>query len=131
MESIMKKVILAASVLFLLTSSFAFAQNWKVLAENLKADHRGKIIAIEQLNSTTVWAVLSSNLSNEECRKEAENIGFYVRNATGGIRGEKPSVHVFKNGKHIATARPEGLNYVGKISIENWGPSSFGGKYRP
>jgi len=127
----MKNVILAASVLLLLTSSFAFSQNWKVLAKNLKADHRGKIIAIEQLNSSTVWAVLSSNLSNEECIKEAESIGFYVRNATGGIRGEKPSVHVFKNGKHIATARPEGLKYVGKISIENWDPSSFGGKYRP
>ena len=127
----MKKIIIATSVFLFLTSSFAFSQDWKALAKDLKADHQGKIIAIEQLNSSIVWAVLSSNLSNEECRKEAESIGFYVRNATGGIRGEKPSVHVFKNGKHIATARPEGLNYVGKINIENWDPSSFGGKYRP
>jgi hypothetical protein len=127
----LKKIIITTSVFLLLTSYFAFAQDWKALAKNLKADHQGKIIAVEQLNSSTVWAVLSSHLSNEECRKEAESIGFYVRNSTGGIRGEKPSVHVFKNGKHIATARPEGMNYVGKIDIENWDPSSFGGQYRP
>ena len=131
MEGILKKVIIAASVFLLLMSPFAFAQDWKALATNLKADHQGKITAVEQLNSSTVWAVLSSRLSNEECRKEAESIGFYVRNSTGGIRGEKPSVHVFKNGKHIAIARPDGLSYVGKIDIENWGPSSFGGQYRP
>jgi len=131
MEGIMKNTIIATSVLILLTSSLAFAQDWKALAANLKADHQGKIIAVEQLNSSTVWAVLSSDLSNEECRKEAESIGYYVRNSTGGIRGEKPSVHVFKNGKHIAIARPEGMSYVGKIDIENWDPSSFGGQYRP
>ncbi len=127
----MKKIIILISAFLFFTSSYAFAQNWKALASNLIADHQGKVVAVEQLNSSTVWAVLSSNLSNEECRKEAESIGFYVRNSTGGIRGEKPSVHVFKNGKHIAIARPEGMNYVGKIEIKNWDPSSFGGKYRP
>lgn len=127
----MKKIIILISAFLFCTSSYAFAQNWKALASNLIADHQGKVVAVEQLNSSTVWAVLSSNLSNEECRKEAESIGFYVRNSTGGIRGEKPSVHVFKNGKHIAIARPEGMNYVGKIEIKNWAPSSFGGKYRP
>lgn len=127
----MKKIIILISAFLFFTSSYAFAQNWKALVSNLIADHQGKVVAVEQLNSSTVWAVLSSNLSNEECRKEAESIGFYVRNSTGGIRGEKPSVHVFKNGKHIAIARPEGMNYVGKIEIKNWDPSSFGGKYRP
>ncbi len=130
MEGVLKKIILI-SMFLLLTGTFLFAQDWHLISSSLINDHRGKIIAIEQLNSRTVWAVLSPNLSNEECRKEAEAIGFYVRNSTGGIRGEKPSVHVFKGGKHIAVARPEGINYVGKIEIKNWDPSSFNGQYRP
>jgi hypothetical protein len=108
-----------------------YAQDWKTLSKNLMIDYKGKIISIEQLNSTTCWAVLSSDLSNLECVKIAENIGFYIRNSTGGINGETPSVHVFKGDKHIAVARPSGMQYVGKLDIKNWDPSAFGGEYRP
>ena len=111
--------------------SYTYAQDWKTLSSNLKIDYKGKIISIEQLNSSTCWAVLSSDLSNLECVKVAENIGYYIRNSNGGIRGERPSVHVFKGGSHIAIARPSGMQYVGKLDIENWDPSAFGGKYRP
>ena len=117
--------------LFSTQISKVHAQNWKTLSQNLMVEYKGKIIAIEQLNSSTCWAVLSSSLSNLECIGIAENIGYYIRNSTGGIRGQKPSVHVFKDGKHIAIARPHGMKYVGKLNIENWNPSTFGGKYRP
>jgi len=117
--------------LFFAQISDCYAQDWKTLSKNLMIDYKGKIISIEQLNSSTCWAVLSSDLSNLECVKLAESIGYYIRNSTGGIRGERPSVHVFKGGKHIAVARPSGMQYVGKLDIENWDPTTFGGKYRP
>jgi len=107
------------------------SQEWKAVADNLMADYRGKILSIEQLNHRTCWAVLSPTLSNQDCVEMAENIGFYIRNITGGIRGERPSVHVFKSRKHIATARPDGLNYLSKLSIEDWSAIAFDGQYKP
>ena len=101
--------------------------DWKTLANNLIKDYQGKIVSIEQLNSTTCWA----DLSNAQAVKIAENIGYYIRNSTGGIHGETPSVHVFLRGEHVAVARPSGVNYYGKIKIENWHALDFGGKYRP
>ncbi len=111
--------------------SFATATEWKTLADNLIADYQGKIVSIEQLNSTTCWAVLASYISDNEAVELAENIGYYIRNVTGGAGGEKPSIHVFVDDKHVAIARPSGIQYIGKLSIENWNPSAFEGKYRP
>ena len=131
----MKRYLLIILICFAFFSSAqisnVYAQDWKKLSKNLIIDYKGKVISIEQLNSSTCWAVLSSNLSNLECVKIAENIGYYIRNSTGGVRGESPSVHVFKGGKHIALARPSGMKYVGKLDIDNWDPSAFDGKYRP
>ncbi len=124
-------IILLCFAFFSTQISDAYAQDWKTLSKNLMNDFKGKIISIEQLNSSTCWAVLSTYLSNLECVKLAENIGYYIRNSTGGIRGQKPSVHVFKGGKHIAIARPSGMQYRGELDIKNWGPSTFGGKYKP
>ena len=117
--------------LVLLENEKSFAQDWKTLADNLVGDCQGKIISIEQLNSSTCWAVLSPMISNYQAVELAESIGYYIRNSTGGIRGQKPSVHVFVSGKHIAIARPYGMKYKGKLDIANWDPSAFGGKYRP
>ena len=124
-------ILFSFTFLFFIQTSDTYAQDWKTLSNNLKIDYKGKIISIEQLNSSTCWAVLSSDLSNLECVKTAESIGYYIRNSTGGIRGKKPSVHVFKVGKHIAIARPSGMQYIGKLDIKNWDPSAFNGKYRP
>lgn len=112
-------------------STDSYAQDWKAIAENMKIEYRGKIVSIEQLNSSTCWAVLSSSLSNNESIRIAENIGYYIRNSTGGIRGSKPSIHVFKGGRHIAIARPSGMKYVGKLDLADWDTSSFQGEYRP
>ena len=112
-------------------STNSFATDWKTLSNNLKTAYAGKIISIEQLNGTTCWVVLSPQFSNSDCVKTSESIGYYIRNATGGIKGEKPSIHVFKSGKHIAIARPNGIQYKGKLDIKNWNPSSFNGKHRP
>lgn len=131
MKRYLPVILICFVFLFFIQISCAYAQDWKTLSKNLKIDYKGKIISIEQLNSSTCWAVLSSNLSNLECVKIAENIGYYIRNSTGGIRGKTPSVHVFRGGKHIAIARPSGIQYVGKLDIENWDPSAFNGKYRP
>jgi len=108
-----------------------YAQDWKAISKNLISNYNGKIQSIEQLNSSTCWAVLSPSLNNLECVKTAENIGYYIRNVTGGIRGKKPSVHVFKNNKHIAIARPSGLKYIGHLDIKIWNASSFRGKKKP
>lgn len=121
------------SVLFIFVSWAVFAKdiNWGKLAERLIIDYKGKILSIEQLNSTTCWVILSSDLSNFQAVKIAENIGYYITNSTGGRRGETPDVHVFIGGKHISIARPSGFNYIGELKIENWDPSVFGGRYRP
>ncbi len=105
--------------------------DWKKLAGDLKSAYSGKIKSIEQLNSTTCWAVLSGHLTNFNAVKIAENIGYYIRNATGGVNGETPTVRVFKNGKHIAMARPAGMKYVGKVDLQDWGTEAFEGEYRP
>lgn len=131
----MKKALLIGlvGIIFLMgiISTEAITQNWKTVANNLVIDYRGKIVSIEQLNSITCWAVLSPDLSNFECIETAENIGYYIRNSTGGIRGERPSVHVFRAGWHIAVARPDGIKYIGELNIQDWNPSAFGGEYKP
>ncbi len=124
-------IILILSFFVFLSSFTSYAQDWKEVADNLVIDYRGKVVSIEQLNSSTCWAVLSPDLSVGEAVEVAENVGYYIRNSTGGIRGKRPSVHVFIGTKHVAVARPSGLNYVGKISMENWNPSDFKGEYRP
>ena len=125
-------ILLYITFLFFLQISAAYSQDWKTLSENIKLDFKDKIISIEQLNSSTGWAVLSSDLSNLECVKIAENIGYYIRNSTGGPRsGKTPSIHVSKGGKHIAVARRYGMKYVGKLNLEDWDPSVYNGKYRP
>ena len=105
--------------------------DWKKIANDLVGTYPGDVIAIEQLNSSTCWAVLSSSQSNARAVEIAENIGFYVRNVTGVLKGHKLSVHVFRDGQHIAVARPSGNGFVGKLEFENWDPSSFNGEYRP
>jgi len=103
------------------------SQDWKGLAESMIIDYRGKIVSIEQLNSTTCWAVLSSQISNAQAVEIAERIGDYIRNVTD----KKPTVHVFVGGRHIARARPSGRRYAGQLQIQNWDPSEFSGQYRP
>ena len=98
-----------AFLLFSAQISDAYAQDLKTLSKHLMIDYKGRIISIEQLNSSTCRAVLSSDVSNLKCVKIAENIGYSIRNSTGGIRGERTSVHVFKGGKQVAIARPSGM----------------------
>lgn len=101
---------------------------WKTLANNLIKDYRGKIDSIEQLNSTTCWAVLS-RVSTLEAVQTAANIGDYIRN----VSGKTPSVHAFLNGRHVAVAR-QGIGhrvYSGKLHIQDWHAFDFGGQYRP
>lgn len=120
--------------LVLVRDKNSFARDWKILADNLINEYHGKIISIEQLNPLICWAVLDPGLSNQQAVEIAENIGNYIRNSTGGFKGEKPTVHVFKCRKHIAVARPYGmygLDYKGKLDIGTWDPSIFDGKYRP
>jgi hypothetical protein len=96
--------------------------NWDNISAKLVAKFDGKIRSIEQLNSMTCWAVLSSDISNEEAARLAENIGNYIMRLTGGKKGGKPPVHVFINGKHVAVAKPSGMDYTGKVSLQDWGP---------
>jgi len=101
--------------------------DWKILANNLIRDYHGKIISVEQINSSTCWVVLSSDISNYQAVKEAENIGYYIRNVSATMMGKKvwegvtPSVHVFKGRTHIAVAHPNlDHAYNGKLDIKNW-----------
>lgn len=106
--------------------------NWKLLARKIKSDYQDKIESIEQLNESTCWVVIRDGLSDTDAVSIAENVGHYVKNNTGGIYGgDRPSVHVFRNGKHIAIARFYSSGYEGKIERENWDPSTFNGKHRP
>ena len=105
--------------------------NWTKIADNIIIDYRGKILSVEQLNSTTCWAILNPNITKNQAIKISENLGYYIRNSTGGIDGKTPSVHLFRNDKHIVIARSIGLKYKGEIKINNWSPSVFKGKYKP
>lgn len=125
-------IILVGSLLILAGAVCADEQiDWRTLGENLVLDYQGRIISVEQLNWRTCWIILSPDIIYSQAVKIAENIGYYIRNTTGGLKGETPSVHVFINKKHIAVARPQGNKYVGKIQIEDWDPSTFEGEYRP
>ncbi len=103
------------------------SSNWATLANNIKIDYQGKITAIEQLNGTTCWVIIRNDLPNSDAISVAENVGYYVKNNTG----ERPSVHVFRDGRHISVARFYSNKYKGKIDIGNWDPSAFNGQYRP
>lgn len=128
---IFKKQFIVLVLMVAFNVAVAEGQDWKVLANNLIENYRGKIISVEQLNSSTCWIVVSKQVSIIQCVKMAENVGYFIRNSTGGINGIKPSVHIFKQGKHIAIARPDGLNFKGKLDIQNWSAEAFEGKYRP
>ena len=98
------------------------AVDWNQVAKNLMADYKGKIISIEKLNSSSCWIVVSPSLSTAECVKLAENIGYYIRNSTGGPRsGQTPTVHVSQGTQQIAVARPTGgMQHKGKLNIKSW-----------
>ena len=97
------------------------AVDWNQVAKNLMAEYQGKIISIERLNSSSCWIVVSPSLNPSECVKLAENIGYYIRNSTGGPRsGQTPSVHVSQGTQQIAVARPIGMEYKGKLDIKSW-----------
>jgi hypothetical protein len=96
--------------------------NWNSISANLIAKFDGKILSINKLDSLTCYAILSSDISNDEAANIAEKIGYYILNATGGKKGGSPPVHVFIDGKHIAVAQPSGMDYIGKVSLQNWGP---------
>lgn len=117
--------------LFSLFALPVHAQSWRSIADNLIIEYSGKIRSIEQLNSSTCWAVLPVYTPYSKAVKMAVSIGYYIRNSTGGIRGKRPSIHVFIGARHIAVARPRGMQYIGKMAIANWDPSTFGGEYRP
>jgi len=113
----------AALTIGLITIVFltpAHATDWKKVSADLLADYKGKITAIKKLDSSTCWAVLSPKISYQEAVKLAESIGYYIRNSTGGMQGEKPSVHVFIGNKHIAVARPSGLQFIGELDVKVW-----------
>lgn len=109
--------------------------NWKALVNNIVGWYEGKIISIEQLNSTTCWVVIRPVRSMSRAVEIAENVGCFIRLHTGGFpiwkHGETPVVHVFMNGKHVAVAKARGTEYIGKVDLEDWDPSSFDGEYRP
>lgn len=109
------------------TRPFSPPSDWKTLADLIIADYRGDIIFIEQLNSSTCWAVLSPKTSSERAVEIAENIGYYIRT----VLGKTPTVRVFVNGVHVAIARSSQGRYVGKLKIESWGTSTFKGEHRP
>jgi hypothetical protein len=88
------------------------APNWRAISDKIMRDYQGKVICIESI-------------------KLSEDIGHYIRNVTGGMKGKKPSVHVFRNGIHIAVAQPSGMDYLGKLEVRNWDPALYKGQYRP
>ncbi|MEA3305601.1 MAG: hypothetical protein U9R52_02185 [Candidatus Omnitrophota bacterium] len=88
-----------------------YAEDRKKLSDDIIMNYKGKVISIERLNSATCWAVLSPELTNTQIVEIAENIGHYIRNATG----EKLTVRVFVNGTHAALARPSGKKYIASL----------------
>jgi hypothetical protein len=103
------------------SSVSSHAVDWNQVAKNLMADYQGKIISIKKLNSSSCWIVVSPSLNTAECVKLAENIGYYIRNSTGGPRsGQTPTVHVSQGTQQIAVARPSGMQYKGKLNIKSW-----------
>ena len=123
--------------LFLLSLSLSFAvlgdNNWKLIAENLVGGFEGKIVSIEQLTGSTCWVIVPDTTTNAEALEIANNVGIYIRNVTGGLKGRRPTVRVFRDDKHLAVAKPSFSNYFFdvKLEIRNWGTNSFKGKYRP
>ena len=105
-----------------LSSIPSHAVDWNQVANNLMADYHGKIISIKKLNSSSCWIVVSLSLSTAECVKLAENIGYYIRDSTGGPRsGQTPTVRVSQGTQQIAVASPtEGMQYKGKLDIKSW-----------
>jgi hypothetical protein len=96
--------------------------DWITLKKKLVLDYQGKIQSIEHLDSATCWAALNPQISNQQAVEIAENIGYYIRNATGGMNGQTVSVHVFIGTTHIAVARPSigGTKFTGKLDIKEW-----------
>ena len=127
------RIIVLVGVLSLVLAPLqgGLAYDWKVIAEDLLRHYEGKILTIEQLNESTCWAVLTSDFTEQEAARMARDIGYFIKNATGRMKGETPVVHVFVNKRQVALARSTGRWYVGKIHIENWDPAFFKGKYRP
>ena len=127
------RIIVLVGVLSLVLAPLqgGLAYDWKVIAEDLLRHYEGKILTIEQLNESTCWAVLTSDFTEQEAARMARDIGYFIKSATGRMKGETPVVHVFVNKRQVAVARSTGRWYVGKIHIENWDPAFFKGKYRP
>ena len=127
------RIIVLVGVLSLVLAPLqgGLAYEWKVIAEDLLRHYEGKIFTVEQLNESTCWAVLTSDFTEQEAARMARDIGYFIKNATGRMKGETPVVHVFVNKRQVAVARSTGRWYVGKIHIENWDPAFFKGKYRP
>lgn len=90
--------------------------DWKTIGNSLNSKYQGKILSILQINSAICRVTLSPELSDAEAVEMAKNIGLHIRNSTAGINIATPSVQVFINGKAVAFARPEGLDYIAEIS---------------
>jgi len=121
-------------VLFMSLSFGALADtDWRQLANNLVSEYKGRIVSIEQLTSSTCWVVVLGSTTGAEALEIANSVGIYIRNVTGGLKGDRPTVRVFRNDKHLAVAKPSFSNYFYDVEIDmkNWGTDSFKGKYRP
>ena len=117
------------SVLLLLFASTSSADEWKELGKKLVTEYDGTILAVEQLDASVCRVVVAPSLSNNDCVATAENIGYFIRNATSGAQGVKPVVHVSRKGRQIAVAHPSSLGYAGEIQIRDSGVSGSGGDY--
>ena len=120
-------------VLFVLSFNALAENNWRQIAKNIVRDYGGRIESIEQLTSSSCWVVVSPSISNSEAMEIANNVGVYVKLSTGGIKGDRPTVRVFRGNKHLAVAKPSfnNLFFDVELDMQNWGTNEYMGKYRP
>lgn len=120
---------IVAILLLLAFASSSCADNLKEIGRKMLVEYDGTIVSVEQIDATACRVVVKASLSNSDCVATAENIGYFIRNATGSVQGLQPVVYVTKKGRQVAVARASNLGYVGKIEIKDLDRSGTGGEY--
>lgn len=89
-------VVFACCVRIFLCPSESCASVWSDLVQELSRLYYREIASIEELNSTTCWIVVASDISDDEALDLAEKIGLDIRLFTQARRAEStPVVHCF------------------------------------
>ena len=88
------------------------------------------------IGSIFIYAFMHNSPENDKNRKlEKARIKIswneLAKDVIFDYKGDTPTVRVFVNGVHVGYARPKGLDYLGRIDVENWNPDVNSGKYRP